>query len=172
MTDTAPPPLTDQQLEEIEQDAKFCRSGCDASLYAPAWISELRRLRAITDAANLTRMVLPEGEKLLVHLKSDDFDPDRMAKLAEDLAAVFPGRECVVVPPIIHLQPTGESAEDERAGKADQAAGRIRRWLIAHPARAAAARFPIDECWTLLDERSDRKNADTRTHDAESEPTR
>lgn len=38
--------------------------------------------------------------------------------------------------------------------KTDQAAARIKRWLIAHPSRAAAERFPIDECWTLLDERT------------------
>lgn len=38
---------------------------------------------------------------------------------------------------------------------ADETAGRVKRWLIAHPGRAAAARFPIDELWTLLDERAE-----------------
>ncbi len=44
--------------------------------------------------------------------------------------------------------------------KAGQAAASLKQWLIAHPARSAAARFPIDACWTLLDERTDRNSAD------------
>jgi hypothetical protein len=41
----------------------------------------------------------------------------------------------------------------ETPNATDELAARIRHWLIGHPGRAAAARFPIDELWTLLDER-------------------
>ena len=39
--------------------------------------------------------------------------------------------------------------------KAERAAKTVKHWLTEHPGRAAAARFPIDELWTLLDERSE-----------------
>lgn len=49
--------------------------------------------------------------------------------------------------------------------KTDQAAATVRHWLTQHPGRAAAARFPIDELWTLLDERTDQGNLVERIAD-------
>ena len=53
--------------------------------------------------------------------------------------------------------------------RAQNAAETVKHWLTEHPGRAAAARFPIDELWTLLDERSDMIEAERRAEAQQAE---